>query len=113
MTIVFQIGAILVIVVLVLATFRGGGARQQAIRRVFMALFILAAACSLLFPQIWTWFANLLGIGRGADLLLYLMVLVFLGFVASSYRRFRHIEVDTTRLARRMALDAARPPAGD
>ena len=113
MTIVFQIAAILAIIVLLALSFRGGGARQQALRRVFMVFFIGVAAVALIFPQTLTWVANQLGIGRGADLLLYMLVLVFLAFVASSYRRFRHLENDTTRLARRMALDAARAPGDD
>lgn len=111
MTFVFQIAAIVVIAIFAILGFRGGGARQQALRRVVMVLFILAAASSLLFPQVWTWAANLVGIGRGTDLLLYLMVLIFLGFVASTYRRFRRLEHDTTALARKIAVEGARPPA--
>ena len=110
MTIVFQIAAIVVIIALLALSFRGGGARQQALRRVFMVLFVAVAAVALVFPQTLTWVANLVGIGRGADLLLYLLVLVFLVYVASSYRRFRHLENDATRLARRLALDSARAP---
>lgn len=104
MTIVFQILAVVAIVVAAAFMLRGGGARHQAIRRILMLLFIVAAASSVFFPQIWTYLANLVGVGRGADLLLYFMVLTFLGFVASTYRRFRHLESDVTELARQLAL---------
>lgn len=104
MTIVFQIIAGVAIAIAAFFMFRGGGARHQAIRRVFMLFFIIAAASSVFFPQAWTWVANLFGIGRGADLLLYLMVLVFVGFVATTYRRFRQIEAQQTQLARKLAL---------
>lgn len=104
MMIVFQILAAIAIVIAAFFMLRGGGARHQAIRRILMLFFIVAAASSVFFPQIWTTLANLLGIGRGADLLLYLTVLFFLGFIASTYRRFRHLENDVTELARQLAL---------
>ena len=104
MTILFQICAVVAILVAGLLLLRGGGARQQALRRVLMFLFILAAASSVFFPQAWTWVANLFGIGRGADLLLYLLVLIFIGFVANTYRRFRQLERSLTSLARELAL---------
>ena len=37
-------------------------------------------------------------------LLLYLLVLTFLGFVATTYRRFRRLEAEMTELARHVAL---------
>lgn len=103
MTIVFQICAVIAIVIAGVFLLRGG-ARKQALRRVFMFLFVVAAASSVFFPQAWTWVANLLGIGRGADLLLYLLVLIFIGFVANTYRRFRQLETSLTTVARELAL---------
>ncbi len=111
MTIVFQVLAVIMIAGAAAFMLRGGGARHQAIRRILMLLFIVGAASSVFFPQIWTFLANLVGVGRGADLLLYFMVLTFLGFVASTYRRFRQIESDVTELARQLALARA-PEAG-
>lgn len=104
MTIIFQVCAVLAIVIAGVLLLRGGGARKQAIRRVVMLIFVLAAASSVFFPQWWTWVANLLGIGRGADLLLYLLVLIFIGFVANTYRRFRQLEGSLTTVARELAL---------
>ena len=104
MTIIFQILAIVVIATAAFFIFRGGGARHQAIRRVVMLVFIAAATSSVFFPQVWTWAANLLGIGRGTDLLLYFLGLIFIGYVATTYRRFRQIESQITDLARELAL---------
>lgn len=111
MMIVFQILAAVAIVIAAFFMLRGGGARHQAIRRILTLLFIVAAASSVFFPQIWTALANLVGIGRGADLLLYLTVLFFLGFLATTYRRFRHLENDVTELARQLALAQVANPA--
>lgn len=110
MTLVFQILAIVVIAVVAIVMLRRGGARHQALRRVFLLLFIVAAGSSVLFPQVWTWAANLLGVGRGTDLLLYITVLTFLGFVATTYRRFRAVESELTQLARQVALANAQAP---
>lgn len=111
MTIVFQIAAVVIIGVVAFLMFRGSGARHQAFRRIFLLVFILAAASSVFFPSVWTQAANLVGIGRGADLLLYLLVLTFLGFVASTYRRFRRLEGEMTELARHIALLQVEHPA--
>lgn len=104
MTIVFQILAVAVIAVAAFFIFRGAGARHQALRRVLMLIFVVAAAASLFFPQILTWLANLFGVGRGTDLLLYFLVLIFIGYVATTYRRFRKFETDITELSRQLAL---------
>lgn len=107
MTLVFQLLAVAFIVAAGIALFRPGGARLQAVRKVFLFLFILGAASSVFFPGAWTWAANLLGIGRGADLLVYLLVLAFIGFVATTFRRFRQMEADMTTMARQLALLSA------
>lgn len=111
MLIFFQILAVVAIVVASFFMVRGGGARHQAIRRISLMIFMLAAASSVFFPQVWTWAANLLGVARGADLLLYLLVLTFLGYVATTYRRFRELEHDVTELARKLALLEAKQDA--
>lgn len=113
MTIVFQVLAVLAIAVAAFFMIRGGGARHQAIRRIFLLLFIVAAGSSVFLPQIWTYAASLFGVGRGADLLLYITVLAFLGFVATTYRRFRMLERELTELSRQVALSTAPQPPTD
>lgn len=90
-------------------------ARHQAIRRILLMLFVAGAAASVLFPQILTRIANLIGVGRGADLLLYALVIAFLSFMATSFRRMNRLQSRITVLARELTLaqarleDAARP----
>ena len=110
MLIVFQIIAAAAVIVAIAFMLRGGGDRHQAIRRIIFLGFIVVVASSVFFPQFWTWLANLLGIGRGADLITYLLVLTFLGYVATTHRRFRSLESDVTELARQIALDRAIAP---
>ena len=110
MTLVFQILAVVVIAVAAFFIFRGAGQRHLALRRVFMLVFIAAAAVSLFFPQVLTWLASFFGVGRGTDLLLYFLVLIFVGYVATTYRRFRQFEREITELSRQIALLRDLPP---
>ncbi|MCK8477075.1 DUF2304 domain-containing protein [Microbacterium aurugineum] len=107
------------IIVLGLVVMRRTGADSHlAIRRILMMLFILAAILSVLFPQWLTWVASLIGVGRGTDLLLYALVLMFLAFVYTQYRRNNALQRQLTLLARKIALveaqqvDAAEDTAG-
>jgi hypothetical protein len=86
------------------------GQRAQALRRIGLLLFAAFAVWSILDPNILNQLADVLGIGRGADLVLYGLVLAFFGFVVTTFRRFRDMEVRYTRLARRIALDETPPP---
>lgn len=83
-------------------------ARHQAIRRILLMLFVAGAAASVLFPQILTRIANLIGVGRGADLLLYALVIAFLSFMATSFRRMNQLQSRITVLARELTLAQAR-----
>lgn len=102
---------LLIAAIVVLAAFvmrRTGADSHLAIRRLLLGLFVLAAILSVLFPQWLSWVANLIGVGRGTDLLLYALVVVFLAFVYSQYRRNVASQRQVTLLARRIALLEAR-----
>ena len=102
---------LLIAAIIVLAAFvmrRTGADSHLAIRRLLLGLFVLAAILSVLFPQWLSWFANLIGVGRGTDLLLYALVVVFLAFIYSQYRRNTAQQRQITMLARRSALLEAR-----
>ena len=89
---------------------RRAGARHQAIRRLALVFFGAFAVTSVIFPNIWNAFAKVVGVGRGTDLLLYGTILVLLGYMATSYIRFRDLENRFTKLARRIALDEVPAP---
>ena len=96
-----------VVVVTAMLTRSTAGVRHQAVRRLLLVGFVVLAATAILFPRVMTQVAQLLGVGRGADLLLYGLTVVFLGYVAASYRRMRELEQQVTTLARELALRAA------
>ncbi|KAB1887913.1 DUF2304 domain-containing protein [Microbacterium maritypicum] len=83
---------------------RTGADSHLAIRRLLFGAFVLVAVLSILFPQWLTWVANLVGVGRGTDLLLYALVLMFLVFVYTQSRRNAAHQRSLTLLARKLAL---------
>lgn len=89
---------------------RTGADSHLAIRRLLYGAFVLVAILSILFPQWLTWVANLVGVGRGTDLLLYALVLMFLVFVYTQSRRNADQQRKLTLLARRLALLQAAQP---
>lgn len=103
--IILVVGVILVGVYL---TRPAGGDVHLALRRLFLVGFILVAVLSIVFPQWLSWIANILGVGRGADLLLYALVLAFLVFVSTSYRRSVQLDRKLTALTREVTLLEAR-----
>ncbi len=67
----------------------------------------LAAAVAIARPLLLQSLANLLGIGRGTDVLLYALVFVFLGTSFFLYSRTVLLQRQVTELIRRYALDSA------
>ncbi|KQV06035.1 DUF2304 domain-containing protein [Leifsonia sp. Root112D2] len=104
-----QIILVIAVVVIGLALARpSGGDNHLALRRLFMVGFIVIAVVSILFPQWLSWVAKLVGVGRGTDLLLYALVLAFLIYVSTAYRRNVQLNRKLTALARELALAEAR-----
>lgn len=98
---------LLITAIVILAVFmmrRTGADSHLAIRRLLMGLFVVAAVLSVLFPQWLSWLASLVGVGRGTDLVLYALIVMFLAFVYSQYRRNIALQRQLTLLARKIAL---------
>lgn len=71
---------------------------------VVWALVWLGAALAVAFPRWTTNVANMVGIKRGADFVIYCGVIItFLGFFMC-YLRMRRIEAELTRLVRQLAI---------
>lgn len=90
-----------------------GGARHQAGRRLVTLAFVLFAIIAIVAPSLMAHLAHLVGVGRGADLLLYALVIAFLAQVLSSFRRDARRERQITHLARRISLNTAPDPVQD
>ena len=89
-----------------------GGARHQAGRRLVTMAFVVFAVVAVAIPSLTTEVAHFVGVGRGADLLLYALVAAFLLQILSAFRRHAAQERQMTQLARRLALhEAPEPPS--
>jgi hypothetical protein len=80
--------------------------RHLAIRRVFGGLVALGGILAVLFPLAVTDVANAVGVGRGTDLVLYVLVMVFLFTSLSLYQHIYELEAKLTALTRELALQA-------
>jgi hypothetical protein len=84
-------------------------ARTRAWKKLILIALTGIAVLSILRPGLTGKVANMVGVGRGTDLLLYLLTAVFLYVAVGFFLRFRDLERQLTILARRVALDEANP----
>lgn len=102
---------------------RGEGYRWVA---ALAAVLWLAAAVTIAQPDLTNRVARFFGIGRGADLVSYLVALSFLVSVIYFYHKYRKLNSDVTEIVRSLAIqdalrqspeptggDAGEPPAGE
>lgn len=82
-------------------------AGHLAVRRMVAVLILLLGMTGIFFPDLVTQLANLVGVGRGADLILYALVIAFLFSTLGLYQRLRKMEDRYVELARRIAIDEA------
>jgi hypothetical protein len=80
------------------------GVRMQAGKRLAFILFVLLNAAAVVWPDGTTLVAHLFGIGRGVDLLLYLLIITFVFVVINFYLRIQESEQRVTELARAVAI---------
>jgi len=93
--------------IVVLITFVLIGKQTHAARawkKVAFSVFLLLMFGAVLFPNSTTWLASLVGVGRGADLLLYGLALTFVGYVLNEYSHRQRDRDTVVRLARKVAL---------
>lgn len=90
----------------------GGSARSQALRTLGMLLFLVVATTAVLFPTLVNDIAVIVGVGRGADLLLYAFIVVFIGHTLTNARKRREQDRQITELARQLALREPLYPEG-
>ena len=82
--------------------------RRQEIKPVELILWLifwLAVAVAFITPESLTKLANLLGIGRGADLVLYVAVVAVFYLMFRIFVRLEKMERDITKVVRKNALE--------
>ena len=86
---------------------RSLGSRSRAVRTLLLFSFPSLVGFSILFPEIWQRIADAIGVGRGVDLLLYVVVLTLITYIGYSIGKFRHLERQIAVLTKRLTLTEA------
>lgn len=85
-------------------------ANAKAWVKIGFVVLMLAAIWAILRPDDVTVLANWLGVDRGTDLMLYVLIIAFFFTTLSTWTRFREQELRYARLARAVALQNAQAP---
>ncbi len=107
--ILIQIPLILAAVVFIIIVLRGRTSKSiRAWKKLGLVFIALSMVIAVLFPELSNDVAHLVGVGRGADLLLYLTVVAFILYVLNDYLHKQEQKDLMYRLARLDALNGAR-----
>jgi hypothetical protein len=107
------IQVLLIVAVIALLVFllrSRGSVHARAWVKLGYVLFVVIAVFAVLQPNDTTVVANWVGVDRGTDLMLYLLIIAFAFTTVSTYLHFRDVELRYTRLARAIALESAQRP---
>lgn len=80
------------------------------IKRIVAFLMFLALLFLVLFPDVSTRVANVIGVGRGVDLIFYFSNLFLLLLIVALWRRSVVLMVTITKLSRAIAIQSANRP---
>lgn len=106
MLIVFQILFILFVLFTVFGVLKRKKEGHISARGAwFWSLFWAAAIVAVLWPESTTLLANFLGIGRGADFIIYISIAIIFYLVFRLHIKIESINRDVTKVVRKEALD--------
>lgn len=92
---------------------RPTGTQQALIRLAGIAVAGLGVI-AVVFPDTTVWAAHLVGVRRGTDLVLYVLVVTFLFTTLATYQRLHHLDQNIITLTRELALrDRSRTVPGE
>jgi hypothetical protein len=95
---------VIILGLLWLALHHRSSTEARAFRRIAFLGLTLLIVLAVLFPDVLTNIANTFGIGRGADLVIYLVSIGLLFFSVSAYLKFGDLDRRITLLSRHIAL---------
>ena len=105
MILLLQILVIFIASALVIKTIGGSRSHKtKAWKKLLLLLLAIFMVIAVLWPDITNKLAKLVGVGRGADLLLYLLSIAFIIYVINSYLHQQEQADKTFRLARKIAI---------
>ncbi len=84
--------------------------KKQLLDLGLLFLLIAAAVVFIVWPESTNILAHKLGVGRGADLIFYVSILLFWFIVLKLYARLRRLEKTVTQFIREEALKKAEAP---
>jgi small membrane protein len=96
-----QVALVAALVLFVVYVFR---VRSDSFDRLVYLACAAAGIVLVIDPQLSTRIANTLGIGRGADLIFYLAIIMALFYGVASHSRTRRLERQITLLVRQQAI---------
>jgi hypothetical protein len=99
---VLLIASVVAVSLWLLRGHRRGG--RLALTRLVGIGFAVCWVVAVLAPGSVTRLANLIGVGRGADLLLYGLIVAFMFTTVSLYQHIRHLNDTVSQLTREQAL---------
>ncbi len=102
-----SIQIVLITLSLLIAVFGSHAFQAKLPSRLLAAFFFITATGLILFPTTTTVLAHALGVGRGADLLLYIAILAGIHAVLMLYVRTRRLDRKITEQIRASAIREA------
>lgn len=76
----------------------------SASKKLAFLFFVVVVVVAVLSPALVSTVANLVGVGRGTDLVLYLLAVMFCFYVVNDYLRAQDARAQIHKLARRIAV---------
>jgi len=95
---------ILILAILIWFSTQNTSTKRQAWGKLVALILLVFAVITVLFPNLTNDIAHKVGVGRGADLLLYCVTLVFLVSLLSNYLHRQNDQKKVEKLARRIAI---------
>lgn len=106
---VFLIASVLAVTLFLM---RGGmSGRHLAVRRLTTFAFACCWVVAVIAPDVVTQVANVMGVGRGTDLVLYILVVAFLFATVAQRQHLRELDDRIAALTRELALRGESAPS--
>jgi hypothetical protein len=82
--------------------------KNHALSRLVMIGILLVGILFVLYPSLSNQLAHLVGVGRGADLVIYLFIIFSFIFGAYLYAKFRKLKEEQAELIKKIAVENAK-----